>query len=67
MSRSSGTRASSAWRSALSSALTGPLPSAVATMRSPSWKSLTVASVSTRPSARFSVMTRKLSSAKSGS
>ena len=54
-------------RSALSSAFTGPLPSAVRTSRSPSAQILIVASVWTLPSSRFSVITRKLSSRKSGS
>ena len=54
-------------RSARSSAFTGPLPSAVRTKRSPSTQILIVASVWTLPSSRFSVITRKLSSRKSGS
>lgn len=54
-------------RRARSSALTGPLPSAVLVYRSSPTQSLIVASVSTRPSARFSVMTRKLSSRNSDS
>ena len=46
-------------RSALSSALTGPLPSPVATIRSPLAFSLTVASLITAPPARRSTMTRQ--------
>ena len=52
----------SAWtaptRSASSSALTGPLPSAVAITRSPRTRTLTVASDTTAPSSRCSTSTR---------
>ena len=54
-------------RSARSSALTGPLPSAICTRRSPSIQILIVASVCTSPSARCSTITRQDSSVKSGS
>ena len=67
VSSTSGQVAPSAWRSAWSSALTGPLPSAVQTWRSPSRHTLTVASVSTLPSARFSTITRQDSRRNSGS
>jgi hypothetical protein len=55
-----------AWRRALSSALTGPLPSAVEMTLWPFTKSFMVASVVVAPSARFSLMILNVSSSKSG-
>ena len=67
MSRRWGWISTSASRSARSSALTGPLPSAVRTYRSPSTQILIVASVISWPSARFSTITRQDSRRNSGS